>query len=216
MKSKLFCTYLLCVLSLGLFACSPKAVETPQEEAPISEPPVYVAPPKVENRYDAEFRTRLADKRYFGAAVPFGYEELGCSESGCRIATYMSLSDVLKFVEYYFPYQVIEILRNDELIHITKNIRAPFLDGGVLPVLDVHQVRPLAGLEIDVRISWNREASRYEWQYSDPKYIEPVYETGPNDVMPDDGLSEVKGSVSDSEQAVLGNVESPAKEGSLQ
>lgn len=180
MKSKFFYAYLLCVLSLSLGACSSKVVDVPQEPVAISEPPVYIAPPAVESRYDAEYRTRLADKRYYGAAVPFNYEELSCSEAGCRIATQMSFADLLEFVEYYFPYQVIEVLRNNELIHVTTTIREPFLDGAVLPVLDTQQIKPLAGLEVDIRISWNRELARYEWQYRNPAYVEPVYLPEPN------------------------------------
>ncbi|MBQ9242407.1 MAG: hypothetical protein IJ165_04140 [Proteobacteria bacterium] len=162
---------LSCLAMAGSVAChrEEKIEETPVAEIEVSEPPEYVVPEKQVVRYAEDGIYKIDDKRYYGAVVPVGANELSKSDSDVHFCVPgMSMADIEFFVDKYFPYQNRKKYAASDVLEVYSTIKEAYAGGDVVPTLDVNVIRPTAESAVAIRVFWNEKMQCYEWVYQDP------------------------------------------------
>lgn len=162
---------LSCLSMAGTVAChrDERIEETPVAEIDVSEPPEYVVPEKQVVRYAEDGIYKIDDKRYYGAVVPVGANDLSKSDSDVHFCVPgMSMADIEFFVDKYFPYQNRKKYAASDVLEVYSTIKDAYAGGDVVPTLDVNVIRPTAESAVAIRVFWNEKMQCYEWVYQDP------------------------------------------------
>lgn len=157
-----------------LSGCREKATieSVPVESIEVSTPVKAPVEEEAESvHYDA-FGIRLVneERRLYGAVIPEGAIELRTSNQ--ETAFYvegMVGSQILAFLEKYFPYQKVTWGRKANVFIVSSSIKPEFQGEGIVPDLNKNVVKPENPLYI--RIFFDKARNAYIWTYRDPAYL---------------------------------------------
>lgn len=159
-------------MAMPMLAChrEEKIEDTPVAEIKVSEPPEYEVPEKHVVRYGNDGIFKVADHKYFGVVVPIESVEISKSDEEIRFyVPGMSMTEIMFFLDKYFPYQKYKKYTKVEVIEVFSELKEEYADGSIVPSLDVNVVRPTEENAVSMRIFWDPREQRFEWIYRNPE-----------------------------------------------
>ena len=171
MKQIILAVSVLCVVICGCRR-EPVIEDQPVKNMAISQPgevdePAKQAAAKKESKLGPDNVYKVDAKRYYNAVIPVGAVEIAVGEADTRFyVPDMRASDVISFLEKYFPYQNLKKGENRYLVDAA--LLEQYMDDSIIPQLDPNIIKPSVESAVGITVFWNQGKHYYEWIYTDP------------------------------------------------